>query len=1363
MSKTNRRVLCFALTLVLLLSQLIVLPHQSSRLASASPQELAPSLDLSLPGKNLTEWVLDETTGNIYALAREENQLFFIRYDDMTLQKTINIGSLPSNLIVDQGKIYVGLEGAHQIKVVDIATGEVEQTLATGGAVSRLVKHNQYIYYLTKSNTFQETVMKYDVVAGNESAIALPNNMDSSFYDLGVNKEKNLLYLYSSDFIAVDLEDTSRVVSSIDPGGYNYGRPIIAQGDDLYFGSRRFDATNLNVVKGMYMAYTEYHYDHVLQVRDRVVITNRNIYDKDTYRILAKLPNESSLAAMDSEQNVYTVSYQTISKTKVELPELPYGGHSSTINQVNLRIPITQWVSDSDHIYAISIDNTLLTINKETMTVENESYVGSKPVDIDRFNDKLYVANNGSSSISIANAADPAASVAAQLSARFPIQVAVHEDQIFFTSTSMGRTNNTLSVYSTTTQSISEIKNGIFDIDADSIVISPEKGMLYASSYNQLYGIELQSPHKVHFLVNRTEFVRTLFVENNALYTGTRKYSTDQPARLLATFPDQVIYAKGAYAFTKDAVYDSDSSAKLFDLPFEIGLVDMDDSGSIYLVRGSKDPYFTDNSGMDKVYKFNSIEDLASYMDTFTPGKSVFLDYNNEAGLVSGLVVFEPAENDLNVDHYTLYYMDEDKKLGHEIGQVGKEELDDGLYFYKIYGLYPQSNQTHIAIYAYTKFDNNGKFRASTNYSRTRMWDMPTFLANQVTFDDTDPNPNAIGGVLSWLPANKELPGGSYEVCFGGSDELIGNPIASVKSGNSSYKVTIPSGTAIPDQALELVVIYMDKEGEQAPFYSVTPILDRMTRTPVLEDIKVNNLVGTSNDSITVSKLQAGETVRIYSEDEELLHTVTVPAGQSEVTIRTTNLEAAGGYIYVSLQAKDKAESRPVMKVYSKEQVVTRTPVLEDIKVINGAGTANDSITVSNLRLGEKVRIYSDDKKLLYTATPPLGQSEVTIYVTHLSAAGGNIYLSLQAEGRAESPVVMKSYSKEQGDNSTGGSGGGGGGGGGMPTITNTKVTSTNGKLTLPAGKPGEVSVDEGLTVSIPVNATNKESEITIKKLEKTETLITSQQTLISSIYEISKNFSDNFSLPVTLTFSFNPASLKDGQEAALFYYDETKKTWIKVKEGKINGNKIVLEVKQFATYAVMTEDKKVTVPDQVVPSFSDIAGYWAEADIKRAVSLGIVSGYPNGTFKPKSTVTRAEFAVMLMNMLKPQTEAKTPLTFTDSAKIGAWAQSSVAQAVQAGYIKGNADGTFRPNAEITRAEIAAILAKVLDQPADSAAVNGFADHEDIPAWAKSSVALVKQQGIMQGNSENKFAPNDSATRAEAVTVLLKLFDLIKK
>ncbi|WP_231637817.1 S-layer homology domain-containing protein [Paenibacillus sp. FSL R5-0912] len=328
---------------------------------------------------------------------------------------------------------------------------------------------------------------------------------------------------------------------------------------------------------------------------------------------------------------------------------------------------------------------------------------------------------------------------------------------------------------------------------------------------------------------------------------------------------------------------------------------------------------------------------------------------------------------------------------------------------------------------------------------------------------------------------------------------------------------------------------------------------------------------------------------------------------------------------------------------------------------------------------------------------------------------------------------------------------------------TNIIVSSTNGTLTLPVNQAGEVSFEDAIKISIPAGAINKELILSIEKVLDPQKLFPNNELLLSPVYEVTKNFLENFIKPVRLNIAFDPSLVTSNQLAAVFYYDEVKKAWIEVAGGKSEGNHIIVEVDHFGKYAVLSVDEVTGLPVRAPVTespteviLSDVAGHWAEANIQQALSMGVVKGYLDGTFQPNHSVTRAEFAVMLMNALKHQ-GAGADLKFADSATIGVWAQTAIAQAVQAGIITGYEDGGFRPNAEITRAEMAVILAKALGESTGVKLTTSFADDKNIPGWAKASIDFVKQAGIVQGKGNNEFAPQDSATRAEAVTVLLKL------
>lgn len=420
-------------------------------------------------------------------------------------------------------------------------------------------------------------------------------------------------------------------------------------------------------------------------------------------------------------------------------------------------------------------------------------------------------------------------------------------------------------------------------------------------------------------------------------------------------------------------------------------------------------------------------------------------------------------------------------------------------------------------------------------------------------------------------------------------------------------------------------------------------------------------------------------------------------------------------------------------------------------------------LTVPN---GTLSGLSSSDGDITWTATLT-PQANVSAAANVITLQNSGVYNS--AGNAGQGTTESNSYSVRTVPATNGG--GSSSGGSTAPVITppapnNSTVTETNGKITLPAGKSGVVSLGNDIKISIPAGASLQELKLTIEEVSDPEALLRNEEVLASPVFEILKNFPENFSKPVKLSLTFDPASLKSNQTVAVFYYDEVKKLWVEVKGGIVKENQITVDVDHFTKFAVLVVDNDTGVPVNDKPikvdiNISDISGHWAEASIKQAISDGIVTGYPDGTFKPGNTVTRAEFSVMLMNALNWQ-EPGTDLTFTDKAEIGTWAKQAVSQAVQAGIISGYENGSFRPNANITRAEMATMIAKALKLAAKENASTSFADDKEIPAWAKGSVAALKELGIVNGTGANEFHPSSQTTRAEAVIVLINMLDQTK-
>jgi|GEM_PF-465369 len=196
-----------------------------------------------------------------------------------------------------------------------------------------------------------------------------------------------------------------------------------------------------------------------------------------------------------------------------------------------------------------------------------------------------------------------------------------------------------------------------------------------------------------------------------------------------------------------------------------------------------------------------------------------------------------------------------------------------------------------------------------------------------------------------------------------------------------------------------------------------------------------------------------------------------------------------------------------------------------------------------------------------------------------------------------------------------------------------------------------------------------------------------------------------------------------------------------------------------------ITEQETQPEPEPV-PAFHDVSeGHWAKAAIDRAVALGIVKGYADGTFKPQQPVTRAEFVTMLVRALQPSAQqAMADPTFKDAAQIGAWARAEVALAVTNGWINGFDDGTFRPGQQITRAEMTTIAARALGllatgEERSEAGMADFADWATVPAWAKPAFTVAVAEGLIQGRGADQLAPQAPTNRAESVVLILRLLD----
>ncbi|PDO09833.1 MAG: hypothetical protein BLM47_10460 [Candidatus Reconcilbacillus cellulovorans] len=175
-----------------------------------------------------------------------------------------------------------------------------------------------------------------------------------------------------------------------------------------------------------------------------------------------------------------------------------------------------------------------------------------------------------------------------------------------------------------------------------------------------------------------------------------------------------------------------------------------------------------------------------------------------------------------------------------------------------------------------------------------------------------------------------------------------------------------------------------------------------------------------------------------------------------------------------------------------------------------------------------------------------------------------------------------------------------------------------------------------------------------------------------------------------------------------------------------------------------------------VTGGFVDITGHWAEGWIRTAVERGWAEGYEDGTFRPDAKITRAEFVKLLVVALGLEVSSKNEaIGFADEREIPDWARPYVAAAVRERMVEGYEDGTFRSNRTMTRAEMVTVIGRTVGIPGHVKTGTLFADDGEIPDWARGFVAAGAEAGFVSGRGGGRFDPHASATRAEAIKWIL--------
>lgn len=225
---------------------------------------------------------------------------------------------------------------------------------------------------------------------------------------------------------------------------------------------------------------------------------------------------------------------------------------------------------------------------------------------------------------------------------------------------------------------------------------------------------------------------------------------------------------------------------------------------------------------------------------------------------------------------------------------------------------------------------------------------------------------------------------------------------------------------------------------------------------------------------------------------------------------------------------------------------------------------------------------------------------------------------------------------------------------------------------------------------------------------------------------------------------------------ATVVRWDERQKQYRFVPAHFATGNgqtTAVLQRKGTSLYAV------VNSPVQ----FGDMRAHWARQEVTLLASKRILEGRAADSFDPNGTITRAEAAAMLVRALGLD-DASGKSVFPDVK--GNWYETIVQTAYQAGIIQGYADGKFRPEANVSREELAAMLIRAMRftgiQATDTANDIHFTDKRQISSWALEAVNEAVELGFVQGDKQGAFRPGQLTTRAEMAVTVYRMLQRLK-
>lgn len=681
---------------------------------------------------NLNKWILDEENGYIYTIT-DNKVLSFFDIKTLELKKEIKLAYL-SDIDLYKGKLYAAMEVDKAVAVIDPKTAAVEKKITLNNNPHKIAIIDNKIFYVPRYfKGWDEEIVDFskvyvhnlsdskDTVAMSMTAIPGYENYSEDVEIIGLSADtaQNRLFVsarsvhFDSSYL---FSISSKDYRVLDKGkSWTYQSGMFVNDRDVFFGSYRLDKEDLSKFYGNYDG-------NVAFAKDEYVYSNAGLFDRESFVKVGSFseydgqegyPDGYRSFLVDSSNTVYMHgSYGSpIEKGALSsfiksdpgagngIPSDPaaieYNADKAGIETKVKRLNITKWLVDADSklIYALSKENnSLMILSLSDLKLKKQIFIGKSPSYMALSGGKLYVALSDINQAAVVDLKTQAVEKNIILQHK-PGALAVDGSKLFY----MGyepdsRTSEKfykLYMYDLSQNNESDILGSLAKEFLESnMVLDAANHRLYLGHSTHDGAICISTAdYKILGTsgYGRENYRSTVSADSTRVVYGYAGLDQNNISFIKGHFKEDIIYLKGTYAFSKNAVYDADSFEKLAELPFEAENIYMDSSGSVYLFDQSSNaiskfslapliagfPKAYDESIRNTDYSIprNSIDELGRIMRNI----ETVLDEANDL-----IYVISPYNSKLQVVGA------KDLKLKKELN-IGQQPADLKLYKGKLY------------------------------------------------------------------------------------------------------------------------------------------------------------------------------------------------------------------------------------------------------------------------------------------------------------------------------------------------------------------------------------------------------------------------------------------------------------------------------------------------------------------------------------------------------------------------------------------------------------------------------------------------------------------------------------------------------